>query len=281
MAKLIEAHNIANGWSMVVSEILRKGKRVAPRGMETLEITNLTLYIEEGLYNIFENEVRDLNYRFMIAEWLWIQAGLEDVASLAQYNSVMRQFSDDGGILNGAYGPRLNSQWQYITKALRDEGSRQAVSTIWTTNPGLSKDIPCTISIQWLVREDKLHSTINMRSSDAWLGLPYDYFSFSQICNSLSCVIGLKVGSITMNLASSHLYQKDQKPAGQALQIPTQIYKSPQLRYHYELPSIEQVKAMLGQKGQPLNRPWHSYALALTSNKAHALEVLRALSKTD
>lgn len=281
MAKLIEAYSIASGWGMVVSEILRKGKHVAPRGKETLEVTNLTLYIENGLYNIFENEVRNLSYRFMIAEWLWIQAGLEDVASLAQYNSIMKQFSDDGEILNGAYGPRLGSQWKYIIDALQQEGSRQAVSTIWTANPRPSKDIPCTISIQWLVRDDKLHSTINMRSSDAWLGLPYDYFSFSQICNWLSCCIGLQVGSITLNLASSHLYQQDQGLAIKALNYPTQIYQSPQLKYHYELPSPDTIKEILGLRTCALTKPWHSYALALTFNKRHALEVLRALSSLE
>ena len=43
------------------------------------------------------------------------------------------------------------------------------------------KDIPCTVSLQFLIRENKLHLFVNMRSNDVFLGLPHDIFCFTMI----------------------------------------------------------------------------------------------------
>jgi hypothetical protein len=106
MALLTRAGNITEAWVDLLNGIMIGGDTSAPRGKATKELLNVSIEIEHGLNNIILSEDRDLNYRFMIAEWLWIQAGMNDVESLARYNKMMRKFSDDGAILNGAYGPR-------------------------------------------------------------------------------------------------------------------------------------------------------------------------------
>lgn len=277
MAKYIVDSNIAGAWQQLVRALLTEGHTVAPRGQQTIEITNVTLEINRGLDNILVNATRDLNYRFMIAEWLWIQAGLNDVASLSQYNSIMKNFSDDGAILSGAYGPRLAFQWEYIAKSLEDRETRQAVATIWTPNPQGSRDIPCTISLQWLIRDDLLHCTVNMRSSDAWLGLPYDFFTFSQLTNMVSSFVDVPVGSITMNLASSHLYAVNTEKATRALfDMNYEAISSPPLGT--AIPTRLEIIDILNRKFVPgLDNTWFSYASALTKNSANALDILRGL----
>jgi thymidylate synthase len=47
-----------------------------------------------------------------------------------------------------------------------------------------------------------------MRSSDAWLGLPYDFFTFSMLSLDLAADLGAMTGSLQMNLGSSHLYEE-------------------------------------------------------------------------
>ena len=126
----------------------------------------------------------------------------------------MARFSDDGHILAGAYGPRISRQIPYIVNTLLDDHeSRQAVLTIWTERPTPSKDIPCTISMQFLVRKQSLHLIVNMRSNDLWLGMPYDMFSFSMV----GIYVALKLkpylqtvpGLLHVNVGSMHLYEKD------------------------------------------------------------------------
>jgi thymidylate synthase len=278
VAHLIRGKSIAEVWSLLINDILVSGRIVSPRGKQTREIMNASLEIEDGLNNIIINKARDINYRFMIAEWLWIQIGLNDVESIAQYNSNMRQFSDDGEILNGAYGPRLKPQWPYITDILQNPDTRQAVTIIWTASPTQSKDIPCTISLQWLVREERLHCTINMRSSDAWLGLPYDFFTFSQLTNALASELGFEVGSITMNLASSHLYETHWHSAVSAVCCETEGLKSPQLPNTKPFPKDDDIKQILKHQYLILDDIWYYYNESLKKGKRECLEVLRGIS---
>jgi thymidylate synthase len=164
--------------------------------------------ISDATDSLLVHSARNLNYRFAIAEALWILNGQNDLESLTKYNKKYAEFSDDGLTLAGAYGPRLKSQISHVVNSLRkDRDSRQAVATIWTPNPIRSKDIPCTISAQFLIRHGELYSIWNMRSSDAWLGLPYDLFSFGLYTNYIAAVLDIPTGPMQLNLGSSHLYQ--------------------------------------------------------------------------
>lgn len=274
----ISEYTFAEAWQVLLGKLILSGRIVSPREMKTKEIMNVTLEVEHGLENILYNPVRNLNYRFMIAEWLWIQAGLKDVASLARYNSVMQNFSDDGQILNGAYGPRLHTQWRYIYKSLERLDTRQAIATIWIPNPADSKDIPCTISLQWMIRNSMLHCTINMRSSDIWLGLPYDFFNFSQLTNMISANVQIPVGTITMNLASSHIYERDLDKGAEAMfDTNYESIQSPPLTV--DGPSTSETVDILAQveREYDIDNLWGKYVFALKHNSAHALEVLRSL----
>lgn len=277
MAILIERQSFGNAWWALLNELIHIGKIVSPRGQETKEILNATVSVRDGLNNILLSEFRGLNYRFMIAEWLWIYGAFEDVETLAKYNSIMKNFSDDGQILSGAYGPRLFTQWDYILSNLRKPDSRQAVATIWTPSPKDSKDIPCTISVQWLVREGKIHTTVNMRSSDIWLGLPYDFFNFSQLTNSLASNMDVEVGSVTFNLGSSHLYSRDYKLAKEIInENDYDSLSSPPIEINID---TFQAKAILNRdRSVPLPEQFSNYGFALENNKIHALEVLRELA---
>jgi hypothetical protein len=90
-------------------------------------------------------------------------------------------------MFDGAYGPRVVDQLRYVVDCLwKDPMSRQAVMEVWRPNPRESLDIPCTLTLQWLIRDGKLHCIDSMRSSDAWLGWVYDVFSFSMLS---SCIL--------------------------------------------------------------------------------------------
>lgn len=199
-----------SAWMLLLEHLLRQKPNSAPRGYQTRELVNVFFNVRNLRANVLQSEVRNVNYRFYVAEWLWIWFGIDKVEPLARYIKRMRDFSDDGKTLAGAYGPRLAPQWDYIIEKLKgDRDTRQAVMSIWTPAPGPSKDIPCTLTLQFLIRENKLNLIVNMRSSDVWLGLPYDFFSFSQLANIVSAVLGIDTGEIIFNLASSHLYERD------------------------------------------------------------------------
>lgn len=210
----IEADNIHRGWRMLLAAVMHCGRNTTITGSvnaaETKELIGTSLHIRDLRSCVMSDPKRDLNYRFMIAEWLWIAAGHNDVETISRYNRQIANWSDDGQRFVGAYGPRLVQQWSYVLETLRqDKFSRQAVVSIWTPNPGKSKDIPCTINAQFFIRENALHSVWTMRSNDLWLGLPHDFFNFAQLTNGLAGELGIDTGGLTLNTGSSHVYSRN------------------------------------------------------------------------
>ncbi len=201
----------------LLEALLSHGWRARARARPTRELLGVTLHLGDSAQNVLVHPVRNLNYRFMVAEWLWVALGRNRLADLTRYNSRMVAFSDDGLTLAGAYGPRLKPQLPYLFRALADPDSRQAVATIWRPSPPASRDLPCTLALQFLLRDRRLNLIVTMRSSDAWLGIPYDFFTFSMLQNSIAGTLGVARGFIQFNLGSSHLYDEDADRARELL----------------------------------------------------------------
>jgi thymidylate synthase len=205
-------------WYNQLEFVAKRGELTSPRRMKTLEILGDTVGISMR-YPVVTNPMRKLSYHFMASEALWIISGSRNLNFNKHIREKLERFSDDGETLSGAYGvPFVNQIKWVVDKLSEDPDSRQAVMTIWNRNPPQSKDIPCTIALQFLIREDMLHTNAFMRSSDVWLGLPYDLFSFS----IMSMVIALQsqvknIGNLTVSMGSSHLYEENFSNANQLL----------------------------------------------------------------
>ena len=206
-------------WLNSLDQTRTRGVLVSPRGKATKEIPQrrLEVFMQRPVLRVAQ---RKLNYKFMAAEAFWILSGDDTVAGIAPYNSRIAEFSDDGVRFFGAYGPKIVSQLEYVVQKLNDDPmSRQAGLTIWRENPPSTKDVPCTVAAFASIREDRLNLHVFMRSSDLWLGVPYDVFNFSMlghyICAMLNrtrekgSVIGgyIQPGTLYLTAASSHLYQ--------------------------------------------------------------------------
>lgn len=272
-------------WLEAVRETLRRPDHtVSPRGMLVRERIGVQLKFEASR-SLLVHPARDLNYRFAVAEAVWIASGLNTVEPLARYNSVMRKFSDDGVVLAGAYGPRLATQWDWVVKQIvKDPDTRQAVANIWTPTPAPSKDIPCTLSAQFLLRENRLDAVWTMRSNDLWLGTPYDAFSFSFVTACLAGAVSqalqqtVTAGTITLNAGSSHIYQEHWAAGDEALITDDDAYSLNTSRLDgFPPPCL--VRQLT--KEDPcycqscLTREWLRYSRVLESaGKAEALAVL-------
>jgi thymidylate synthase len=276
--------SFSEAWYYLLNHLAVRGQVISPRGILTREQLNVQLHVSDLQNNILDSE-RNLNHKFMVAEWLWIMAGSDNLETIAQYNSQMRRFTDNGVVLTGAYGPRLMPQLHYLIHTLmNDPNTRQAVATIWTPNPQPSKDIPCTISLQVLIRDGHLHGIVNMRSSDIWLGLPYDFFTFSMIVNYIGLFFATcaperraQLGSLSFNLGSSHIYLTDIE---KALTIkPGMNVRSPRvvepMRDAMEL-VLQQPKNMVDLSTFPA--PWATYAKVLVEPRERALIILKELA---
>ncbi len=116
-----------------------------------------------------------------------------------------------------------------------------------------------------------------MRSSDIWLGLPYDFFSFSMYANVIASLVGLPLGPITFNLGSSHLYQRNLVQAELVLSndlqlgqiVSPRLPSAPPCYLNQELIHGEFAPVVFGPGCSP--EPWGKYLRVLqASTRAEA-----------
>lgn len=226
-------------WIMTLAHVLHLGHTESPRGKTTKELINQSFKFDMR-YPVCWHPKRKLSYTFMAAEAYWITSGSMFVDDIEPYNKHIAQFSDDGYIFNGAYGPKVINQINYVVNTLRkDPNSRQAIMSIWVHNPISSKDIACTLTLQFLIRRNKIHTIVNMRSNDLWLGRPYDMFNFTVITLRILTYLNedyydtfnelIELGDMYFNVGSSHLYEEnfesakaviDENPNYDPIQVP-------------------------------------------------------------
>ena len=158
---------------------------------------------------------RDANPVFHLMESIWMIAGRNDVAFLDQFNSRLRQYSDNGKTYNAAYGYRWrrhfdSDQLVDVIKLLRrDKNTRQAVVQIWDINDLVkkTKDKACNTQVLFDCRGERLNMTVFNRSNDIWYGA-YGanavHFSFLQ--EFVASSIDMRVGQYRQVSNNLHLY---------------------------------------------------------------------------
>ena len=213
-------------WLNSMDHVMTHGTTSYPRQIETKEILNSPCEFDMN-YPVVNHPGRNLHYGFMAAEAYWITSGSPLVEDIAPYNKHISKFSDDGYIFNGAYGPAFLSQVNYVVATLlNDKWSRQAIMTIWHPNPIDSKDHKCTVALAFNIRDDKIHTTVFMRSNDLWLGRPYDMFNFTMMTLRILCQYNsnhtgpnVGLGDMCIHAVSSHIYATNYEEITDVLQV--------------------------------------------------------------
>jgi thymidylate synthase len=198
-------------------EMVLAGMPSRPRGLPTREVLLTCASLEDPRQSVIATPARKLNQRFASAEFCWIMAGEQTADGIEDYNKAMATFADqgaDGRTFFGAYGPPVMLQMSYLVELLhRDPESRQAVMTIWRPNPPATKDVPCTVACQYLLRGGRLEAITYMRSNDLWLGFPYDLQTFTRLQGFLASRLGVELGMYHHIVGSLHLYESNRAAA--------------------------------------------------------------------
>ena len=216
MANVTNHANLA--WVIELSGVLESGNDVAPRGQVTKELLQQTSVIDMRRPVITLPE-RKLSTKFLGGEAYWILSGDNRVETIVPYNKNIANYSDDDKTFFGAYGPRIMSQLDYVVDKLKsDSDTRQAVLTIWRENPPETKDVPCTVAVNFMIRDHKLNCHVYMRSNDLWLGFPYDVFNFSMLSHLVCCRLNafvvenggviIEPGTLYHTASSRHIYEQ-------------------------------------------------------------------------
>lgn len=211
MASLIHVADMRE-YRYILHEISKNGIRTEPRGLPTLDLGYTTIHFHHADHMLATQSGRVLSPRVAAVEAIQLIGGFHDAELMTWASPGFKQFMNDGWFW-GAYGSRIGHQMEEVArKIMADRDTRQAVVTLWNPQfdniPGKS-DYPCTVSLGYRVRAGVLDAWTFMRSNDAWLGLPYDVFQFTQLQRTLARSLGLPAGEYVHTAASLHLYTKD------------------------------------------------------------------------
>jgi len=206
----------------VVARVLAHGEPRVARGRKTLDVGFTTIKLDTPFDALPTGTGRRANLAIAAVEALQLIGGFSNPALMLKITQRFAEFMD-GGHFHGAYGSRIKTQAvEVVNKLRRDEGSRQAVITLWDAHldnlPG-KRDYPCTVMLQFEVHDAKLCMNVVMRSNDVWLGLPYDLFQFTQLQMSLARSLGLAYGWYRHTVLSLHLYEEDVEKCS-AIRVP-------------------------------------------------------------
>lgn len=193
----------------------------ASKGITNESIGNL-LVLKNPRARLSRSETRGKAFS-AFGELLWYCSKSNDLKFIEYYIPNYKDFveKDTTGedIIYGGYGPRLfnmrgQNQIENILSLLkRKPTSRRAVIQIFDADDISQdhKDIPCTCTLQFFIREEKVCLYTSMRSNDAFLGLPHDIFTFTMIQEIIARSLKRDIGYYYHSVGSLHVYEKDLK----------------------------------------------------------------------
>lgn len=203
----------------VIEGIRSEGERVQASKGECKELRGVLLEVSSPRARISRTETRGKPFS-CLGELCWYLSGINELGFIAYYLPSYQK-SADGDVIFGGYGPRLFNwgglnQWDHVESLLRRRStSRQAVIQLFDAWDIAEehKDIPCTCTLQFMVRNGKLHMFTSMRSNDVTLGLPHDVFSFTMLQEIMARTLAVELGIYKHYVGSLHLYTKNEEEA--------------------------------------------------------------------
>lgn len=240
-------------------DILANGSEKGDRtGTGTISVFGRTL--RHDLSDSFPMlTTKSVHFKSVVGELLWFLKGDTNIRFLQDHKI---KIWDAWATLDGEVGALYGHQWRHwrdsydaskpidqianLVHTLKtNPDSRRMLVSAWNVSDlPLEKYSPqknarwgrmalatCHYSFQCYVNDGKLSLIFNMRSSDVFLGLPFNLASYALLCHMLAQVCGLEVGELVWSGADVHIYKNHIE------QVKTQIerYDNGEV---YELPTL-------------------------------------------
>lgn len=260
---IFDSFNEAYVW--LLKQVLEHGKSVAPRPESSLGGTTEILAADFGIpatMPLCTLAHRKMSYTFCMLEpiYLFTHQNETDIASaLMAYAPNLKSLAYNPATsrFDGNYGDRINlvnpdpqapaatagtlrgtsSQLHRAFRVLQaDPQSRRAVVTIH--NPvfdiidGDSRDIPCTLNLQFMIRGGKLNCFCTMRSNDLWYGTPHNVMMFTFLQRTLAGWLNVDPGMYFHRANSLHIYDQHKEKVQKVIDDPVLLEnRSPAVTY--------------------------------------------------
>lgn len=198
-------------------------------GRKQKELINVSLLLTDPRKRIITFPQRSLNLRYLVGKLAFYFNGSNKLKFISHYSNFWNKVSDDKKTINSCFGKRLTrdknrcklDQFTYALKQLLlNRDSRRAVMVVYdkhSANPNMT-DMPCIMSLQFLIRQNRLYLINTLRSNNIWYGLSYDLTLFTIIQELMLVLLRkndeyktLLMGSYIQNNGSLYLYEQEFK----------------------------------------------------------------------
>jgi thymidylate synthase len=206
-----------SSFKKIFNHVLSSGRVSSPRGQKTLEVENaLCTFLPYERFATFPS--RKLSLAYIKTELLWYLKGDMYDLSICDHAKIWREMVTDEGKLNSNYGYAVFTRCgiDYVAECLKkDKDSRRAMISIMGRSHLYEgcRDVPCTVSMGFRIRDNVLRTTVHMRSTDLIFGMGNDipFFSFVAEC-LLVYLLGtypdLELGDLVLFSESLHVYER-------------------------------------------------------------------------
>lgn len=180
-------------------------------------------------------------------EFKWIYEGRVDLKYLNDNNiNWWNEFAINNklGKIYGYQIRKFNGKFDQVKYVINEikQNSRRAIITLWNPTDLKEQALPCCYTQLTFVRiKNKLNMLINFRSSDLFLGLPYDIIFASLFLYTIAKECNLQPSNIGINIANAHIYENHKKQVLEYYRKP--IYILPTLKGNYDNYKIENYKS--------------------------------------
>lgn len=203
-------------------EALAYGEFVTDKtGVKTIELVGASFIADQPA--IFG----EVNWDYVNREISWYESMSLKVADIpGGAPKIWQQVASKEGEINSNYGWCIYSEanhkqyWSVLLELLANPNSRRAVM-IYTrptmhndyNRDGMS-DFMCTNAVQYLIRQNKVHAVVQMRSNDVVFGYKNDRAWQADVLERLTVDLNQKgetdygVGDIIWNVGSLHVYER-------------------------------------------------------------------------
>jgi thymidylate synthase len=192
---------------------------------------------------------KKLHLRSIIHELLWFLKGDTNIKYLKDNGvTIWDEWADE----NGDLGPVYGSQWrswpapdgrkidqitQLIEQIKKNPDSRRHIVSAW--NPAEVDKMalpPCHAMFQFYVADGKLSCMLLQRSTDTFLGLPFNIASYALLTHMVAQQCNLEVGDFVWTGGDTHIYLNHIEQVN--LQLSREPYSLPQLNIKRKPDSI-------------------------------------------
>ena len=190
---------------------------------------------------------KKLHFKSIVNELIWFLGGDTNVKWLNENGvKIWNEWATEEGDLGPVYGKQWTAwptkdggtinQIDYVVNALKtNPNSRRILFHGWNVEylpdekvspqenarQGKMALPPCHLLYQFYVVDNKLSAHLFIRSSDSFLGLPYNTASLACLTHMLAQQCDLDVGEIVISLSDVHIYSNHME------QVKTQIARAP------------------------------------------------------